>query len=55
MNIAIPRAAERSPGMKLLFALLVAMALTIPLLSVYFLVYDRHYQSDVARASIVEG
>jgi len=46
---------ERTPGIKLLFSLLISMVLTIPLLSVYLLVYDRSAQSTAARASIVEG
>jgi inner membrane protein len=54
MTPTAPRA-ERSPGMKLLFTILIGLALTIPLLSVYLLVYDRNQQSTAARASIVEG
>lgn len=46
---------ERTPTMKLAFAILVAAALTIPLFAVYFLVYDRQTQSETARASIAEG
>ncbi len=46
---------ERTPGMKLLFTILIAFFLTIPLMSVYLLVYDRNQQSTAARASIVEG
>lgn len=46
---------ERSPGMKLLLALLVAALLSIPLFAVYLLVYDRQTQSETARNSISEG
>lgn len=46
---------ERSPGMKLLFAALVAAALAIPLLMVYALIWDRQSQSETAQASITQG
>ena len=46
---------KRTPGFKLLFAILIAMALAIPLFSVWLLVYDRQSQSNEARASITEG
>ncbi|MBX9795293.1 cell envelope integrity protein CreD [Sphingomonas sp.] len=46
---------ERSPGFKLAMALVVAAILTIPLFTVYLLVYDRQNQSEVARNSIAEG
>jgi len=46
---------QRTPGRKLLFAILIAMALAIPLFSVWLLVYDRQSQSDEARSSITEG
>lgn len=46
---------ERTPGFKLVLAIVVAMALTIPLFSVWLLVYDRKTQSDQATASITEG
>jgi len=49
------QARERSPGMKLLLALLVAALLSIPLFAVYLLVYDRQSQSETARTSISEG
>lgn len=45
----------RSPGRKLLFAVLVAMGLAIPLFMVWFLIYDRQEQSQTAVASIAEG
>lgn len=46
---------ERSPGAKLLFALIIAGVLAIPLFAVWLLVYDRQNQSETARASIAEG
>lgn len=46
---------ERSPGMKLLFAILVAALLAVPLFTIYLLVYDRQSQSQTARQSIAEG
>ena len=45
----------RSPGAKLGFAILVGLLLTIPLFSVWLLVYDRQSQSETARASIAQG
>ncbi len=48
-------AANRSPGMKLLLALIIGAVLTIPLFMVYLLVYDRQSQSETARSSIAEG
>jgi inner membrane protein len=48
-------AAERSPAMKLGLALLVGLALTIPLFSVWLLVYDREQQSIEATVGIAEG
>ncbi|UIJ45940.1 cell envelope integrity protein CreD [Sphingomonas cannabina] len=47
--------AERSPGAKLAFAILVAALLAVPLFTVYLLVYDRESQSRTATASIAEG
>ena len=46
---------ERTPGFKLLLAILVGAALAIPLFSVWLLVYDRQTQSEQASASITEG
>jgi inner membrane protein len=46
---------QKSPGRKLLLAILIGVALAIPLFSVWLLVYDRQSQSDEARASITEG
>ena len=45
----------RTPGFKLLLAILVGAALAIPLFSVWLLVYDRQTQSEEATASITEG
>ncbi|HEU0311016.1 MAG TPA: cell envelope integrity protein CreD [Sphingomicrobium sp.] len=45
----------KSPGRKLLLAILIGMTLAVPLFSVWLLVYDRQTQSDQARASITEG
>ncbi|MEG3176338.1 cell envelope integrity protein CreD [Sphingomonas sp. RB3P16] len=45
----------RTPGTKLLFALLIGALLAIPLFTVYLLVYDRQSQSQTARASIAKG
>ena len=39
----------RTPGVKLIFALLIATFLAIPLFTVYLLVYDRQNQSQTAR------
>ncbi len=46
---------ERSPGAKLLIALLIAAFLTIPLFVAWALVYDRQSQSETARSSIAQG
>ena len=46
---------ERSPGVKLLLAGLVAGVLIVPLLMVYALVYDRENQSQQAQAQITQG
>ena len=45
----------RSPGFKLALAIVVAMVLTVPLFSIWLLVYDRKTQSDEATASITAG
>ncbi len=45
----------KSPGRKLLFAILIGLALAIPIFSVWLLVYDRQSQSQAAAASITEG
>jgi inner membrane protein len=46
---------ERTPGFKLALAIMVGFMLTIPLFSVWLLVYDRKSQSDEATASITAG
>ena len=46
---------ERTPGFKLLLTILVGLALTIPLFSVWLLVYDRQTQSTEATGSITAG
>lgn len=46
---------ERSPGMKLLLASLVALVLMIPLMLVYALVWDRQSQSQTAQDAINAG
>lgn len=46
---------ERSPGIRLLFVMLVGMVLTLPLLLVYALVYDRQDQARTAQTSINAG
>lgn len=50
-----PMARQSSPGIKLLFVILIGLALSVPLLAVYALVYDRQSQSETARASIAAG
>jgi inner membrane protein len=46
---------QKSPGRKLLLAILVGVALAIPIFMVWALVYDRQTRSAEARASITEG
>jgi inner membrane protein len=46
---------QRSPGLKLILAIVIAMMLTVPLFAIYLLVYDRQHQSDTARSSIAQG
>lgn len=46
---------ERTPGFKLALAIIVGLVLTVPLFSVWLLVYDRKTQSEEATASITEG
>jgi inner membrane protein len=46
---------NRSPAMKLGLAILIALGLTIPLFSVWLMVYDRERQSREAQAGIAEG
>jgi inner membrane protein len=47
--------ADRSPGLKLGLAIFIGFLLTVPLMMVWLLVYDRQSQSEVARSSIAEG
>jgi inner membrane protein len=44
-----------APSIKLLFAILVGFALTVPLFCVWLMVYDREQQSVEAKAGIAEG
>jgi inner membrane protein len=46
---------ERTPGFKLFLTIVVGLVLTIPLFSVWLLVYDRQTQSEEAQRSITEG
>lgn len=46
---------DRTPGTRLGLAMLIGLVLSIPLFSVWLLVYDRQSQSEAARASIAEG
>ncbi|WP_336986303.1 cell envelope integrity protein CreD [Altererythrobacter aquiaggeris] len=46
---------QRTPGIKLVFAILIAAALSVPLLVVYGLVSDREAQSRIAQSAIVAG
>jgi inner membrane protein len=46
---------DRTPGFKLFLAIVVGFALTIPLVSVYLLAYDRESQSREASRSITAG
>ncbi|HEX8062434.1 MAG TPA: inner membrane CreD family protein, partial [Allosphingosinicella sp.] len=48
-------ATETSPSIKLLFAVLIGLALTVPLFCVWLMVYDREHQSVEAKAGIAEG
>lgn len=50
-----PARAERSPGAKLVIAVLIAVALMVPLMMIYGLLWDRQQQADTARASIGQG
>jgi inner membrane protein len=46
---------ERTPGFKLFLAIVVAVALTVPLFSIWLLVYDRQSQQQEATGSITAG
>ena len=48
-------AANRSPSTKLAMAIVIGLILSVPLFSVWLMVYDREHQSAVAKASITEG
>lgn len=60
-NVSVPppvppaRSGERSPGVKLVIAVLIAVALMVPLLMVYGLLWDRQQQAETAQASIGQG
>jgi len=45
----------RTPGFKLVLAIVVGFVLTIPLFSIYLLSYDRESQSREAAGSITAG
>src|SRR5690348_755201 len=46
---------ERTPGFKLFLTIVVGLVLTIPLFSVWLLVYDRQTQQQEATSSITAG
>ena len=46
---------ERSPGAKLGTTILIGLLLSIPLFSVWLMIYDRQSQSETARESIAAG
>src|SRR3954469_3179328 len=46
---------ERTPGFKLFLAIVVGLLLTIPLFSIWLLVYDRQSQQEQATGSITSG
>lgn len=50
-----PARSERSPGVKLVIAVLIAVALMVPLLMIYGLLWDRQQQAQTAQASIGQG
>ncbi len=52
---AEPVRKARSPGIKLLLASLIGLALVIPLMMVYALVWDRQSQSETAQTAINAG
>jgi inner membrane protein len=47
--------APRSPGHKFIVTVLLGLLLSIPIFSIYLLIYDRQSQSETARSSIVAG
>ena len=50
-----PARSERSPGVKLVIAVLIAVALMVPLLMIYGLLWDRQQQAQTAQSSIGQG
>jgi inner membrane protein len=52
MNFAL---SSRSPSLKLALAVFIGFLLSIPLFSIWLMVYDREQQSTAAKASIAEG
>jgi inner membrane protein len=46
---------ERSPGAKLGLAIVIAILLSVPLFSIWLLVYDRQQESNQAKMSIAQG
>jgi len=46
---------NRSPSVKLALAIVIGLILSVPLFSVWLMVYDREHQSAEAKASIAEG
>lgn len=52
---ALDRPPGRSPGFKFLIMMLAAFALSVPILSIYLLNYDRQSRSEEARDSIAAG
>ena len=50
-----PARSERSPGVKLVVAVLIAVALMVPLLMIYGLLWDRQQQAETAQAAIGQG
>jgi inner membrane protein len=54
-SFTLAPAGERSPGAKFLIMMLAGFLLSIPILSIYLLNYDRQSRSKEARDSIAEG
>lgn len=54
-EVEVPQRGERSPGTKLAIAVLIALALMVPLMMVYGLVWDRQEQAQTAQAAIGSG
>ena len=48
-------AAERSPGTKLILAIVMAALLSVPLFMTWLIVYDRQQQSEYAATNITQG